>query len=628
LPASWYETVGRVAACSRAMPAQGTASGGRRPSPDEAFGRAPSGRTPRALGYESRVIEPELPWARPLGATPAGDGRTLFRVWAPRARAVAVEAGGRLAPLDDAGLGTFEGLAPAAGGERYRYVLDDAATWPDPCSRDQPDGLRGASAVVDPAAFAWSYAGWQGLDREELVVYELHVGTFTPEGTFDAVVPRLAALRELGVTAIELMPVATFPGTRGWGYDGLYTWAPHAAYGGPAGLARLVDAAHAAGLGVLLDVVYNHVGPGAEALEAFGPYFTDRYGTFWGRAINYDDADSGAVREWAIQNACMWLRDYHLDGLRLDAVHAIYDMGARHVLAELAERARAVRPGALLIAESGLNDPRVIRPPAAGGWDLDAQWADDFHHALHTLLTGERDGYYADFGRTSDLAATYRRPYLRPGGYSPYRRRRHGAPADDRPPGQFVVCAQNHDQVGNRALGDRLPDHALRLAAFATILSPFTPLLFMGEEYGERRPFLYFTDHDDPAIARATREGRRHEFAAFAGFAGEVPDPQDPETFARSVLRPEAGDPALRALYAELLVLRRRLGRAEARALAVDEERRTLRVGRGDLELCMNLSPRPAGIATDRDRAVLATAPVEIGRGLVALPAWAGAALA
>ncbi len=573
------------------------------------------------------MTEPDLPWTRPLGATPLGGGRVRFRVWAARARAVAVEVGGVLTELGDAPLGVFEGEAAAAPGDAYRLVLDGDRAWPDPCSRAQPEGLRGPSAVVDPGAVRWRDAGWAGLDAEELVLYELHVGTLTPEGTFDAVVPRLRGLRELGVTAIELMPVATFPGRRGWGYDGLYTWAPHAAYGGPAGLARLVDAAHAEGLGVVLDVVYNHVGPGAEALEAFGPYFTDRYGTFWGRAINYDDADSGAVREWAIQNACMWARDFHVDGLRLDAVHAVYDLGAHHVLAEMAERVRAAAPGTLLIAESDLNDPRVIRPPAEGGWGLDAQWADDFHHALHALLTGERDGYYADFGRIGDLAATWRRPYLRPGGYSPSRRRRHGAPADDRPPSQFVVCAQNHDQVGNRAAGDRLPREVRRVAAFCVALSPFTPLVFMGEESGEDRPFLYFTDHDDPRIAAATREGRRREFAAFVGFGGELPDPQDPETFARSVLSAQDPDPGMRALWRDLLALRRRLGRAEAEVLAVDEEARTLRVRRGGLELCLNLSPRPARVPTERSALALATAPAAPdGRG-VTLPPWSGAAL-
>jgi len=516
-------------------------------------------------------------------------------VWAPRARSAAVRIGGRHRPLENAGHGVAEGRVEGAPGEDYAIVLDGRA-WPDPCSRHQPEGVRGPSRVVDPARFSWTDEGWRGVPLAELVVYELHVGAFSPEGTFDAVIPRLAELRELGITAIELMPVATFPGRRNWGYDGLYVWAPHPAYGGPSGLARLVDAAHAAGLAVILDVVYNHLGPGSEALEAFGPYLTDRHATPWGRAMNYDDADSGPVREWAIQSACMWARDYRVDGLRLDAVHAIVDLGARHVMAEMAERVRAVRPRTLLVAESDLNDPRVIRPEALGGWGLDAQWADDLHHALHALMTGERDGYYADFGRVADLAACLHRPYLRPGGWSEFRRRTHGAPADDRPSTQFVVFAQNHDQVGNRALGDRLPARARRLATFCVMLSPFLPLLFMGDEHGEERPFLFFTDHIDPEIAEATREGRRREFAAFASFGGEVPDPQDPETMARSVIAPQVGDPEARALLARLLGLRRRLGGAPADIAAVDEEAGTLVVRRGDVALAMCFGDRPARV--------------------------------
>jgi maltooligosyltrehalose trehalohydrolase len=370
-----------------------------------------------------------LPWEEPLGALPQGDGTTTFRVWAPRASRVEVELGGRREAL--AGdMGVFTGRLSATPGDRYRYVLDGGEPLPDPCSRFQPEGVRGPSEIVDPSAWTWTDEGWGGLDPDGLVVYELHVGTFTPEGTFAAAADRLPGLRELGVTAVELMPVATFPGDRNWGYDGLHTWAPHPAYGGPAGLAGFVDAAHAAGLGVILDVVYNHVGPGSEALEAFGPYLTDRYGTPWGKAVNFDDADSGGVREWALQNAEMWVRDLHIDGLRVDAVHAIYDAGARHVLAELTGRVRAAaRVAPLLIAESDLNDPATVTPAAEGGWGFDAQWADDFHHALHALTTGEGDGYYADFGGVEPLAAASARPFVFDGRYSPHRRRRHGAPA-------------------------------------------------------------------------------------------------------------------------------------------------------------------------------------------------------
>jgi maltooligosyltrehalose trehalohydrolase len=450
--------------------------------------------------------------------------------------------------LQPAGYGIWEAEVDAAPGDDYYFRLD-GRRHADPMSRWQQKGLRGPSRVVDPASFEWTDAGWNGVPLDELVLYELHVGTFTEEGTFDAVIPHLKALRKLGVGAIELMPVSEFPGERGWGYDGVFLRAPHHSHGGPSGLRRLVDAAHAEGVGVVLDLVLNHVGAsGVRTLKAFGPYFTDRYETGWGKAINYDDTECEGVREWALQSAASLVREYHLDGLRLDAVHAIVDAGPRHVLAELADRVHAERPSALVIAESNRNDPRTIRPEAEGGLGQDAQWADDFHHALHTLLTGEREGYYRDFGRVEHLARAFVRPFVYDGRWSEARRRRVGAPAGDRPPEQFVVGSQNHDQVGNRAFGDRPPRRARPLAAFCTLLSPFTPMLFMGEEWGEDAPFQFFTDHTDKRIARATREGRRKEFADFAAFAGEeVPDPQSPETFERSKLtrRPDRRLPAL-----------------------------------------------------------------------------------
>jgi maltooligosyltrehalose trehalohydrolase len=484
---------------------------------------------------------------RLLGATPREEGLVDFRVWSPHAGSVRLRLNGVDHDLAGAGDGIWEAELPAGHGDRYEYVLDGTA-WPDPCSRWQPDGVRGPSAVVDlprPAA-------WEGLSLDDLVLYELHVGTFSPEGTFDGVIGRLRELRELGVTALELMPVATFPGERGWGYDGLYTWAPHPAYGGPEGLARLVEAAHREGLGIVLDVVYNHVGPGDEALRAFGPYFTDRRETFWGDAIDYAQP---AVREWAIQNAVMWVRDYGVDGLRLDATHAVFDDSPHHVLRELAERVREASPRALITSEMETGDLRPIRE-----WGHDAQWADELHHELHVLLTGEREGYYEGYGSLEGLAAQLERT----------------------PPERLIVCSQNHDQVGNRALGDRPRPEELRLRAAVTLFAAQTPLLFQGEEYGEQRPFLFFTDHIDPAIAEATREGRRREFAAFAAFSGEeVPDPQAPETFERSKLDPSAGDDELRAFYRELLALRRELPREVSTAV----EGRVLRVRRGEVEL-------------------------------------------
>jgi maltooligosyltrehalose trehalohydrolase len=486
---------------------------------------------------------------RRLGAVPRADGTVDVCVWAPSARSVAVrsDVGVELAPDGEYWTGNFEG---------DDYHLEVAGTtWPDPCSRWQPEGVRGPSRVLDTAAFEWSDDGWNGVSLDELVLYELHVGTFSEEGTFAGVVPRLRGLRELGVTAIELMPVGTFPGERGWGYDGLYTYAVHPACGGPHGLARLVDAAHAEGLGVILDVVYNHVGPGDEALRAFGPYFTDRHETFWGDALDYSRR---GVREWAIQNAEQWVRDFHVDGLRLDATHAIFDDSPLHICAELKQRVGS----AFVISETAVDDWRPIEE-----WGHDAQWADRSHHELHVLLTGEGDGYYADYGSVASLAEDLA-----------------GRGHDAR---RLVVCAQNHDQVGNRALGDRLPEDALRVAASLTLFSPCTPLLFMGEEWFETAPFQFFTDHTDPAIAKATREGRRREFAGFASFSGEeVPDPQALETFLRSKLHPDEPDP----LYRELLALRRELPRElEAEA---DEDAKVLRLRRGDATLVADFAGR------------------------------------
>jgi maltooligosyltrehalose trehalohydrolase len=486
---------------------------------------------------------------RRLGAVPCVDGTVEICVWAPAAASLVVRSDedGELTPDGEWWFGRFTG-------EDYLLVVDGEA-WPDPCSRWQPEGVTGPSRVLDPADFEWSDESWDGVTLDELVVYELHVGAFSEEGTFDGVVPRLRGLRELGVTAIELMPVATFPGDRGWGYDGLYTYAVHPAYGGPHGLAHLVDAAHAADLGVILDVVYNHVGPGNEALRAFGPYLTDRHETFWGDALDYSER---GVREWAIQNAEQWVRDFHVDGLRLDAVHAIFDDSPLHVCAELKQRVG----DALVISEMEVGDWRPIDE-----WGHDAQWADRSHHELHVLLTGEREGYYADYGSVTALAED-----LAGAGHDPRR---------------SVICAQNHDQVGNRAVGDRLPEDALRVAAAVTLFSPCTPLLFMGEEWLETAAFQFFTDHVDPAIAEATREGRRREFEDFAAFSGgEVPDPQALETFLHSKLHPRKPDP----LYRDLLALRRELPRElEAEA---DEEAKVLRLRRGDATLVADFGNR------------------------------------
>ena len=489
-----------------------------------------------------------------LGAVVRG-GVVEFEVWSPTAARLSVRVGGAEHALERADDGRWHGSVEAATHDDYVFVVD-GAPWPDPCSRRQPEGVRGPSRVVDTSGDDLRPLG---LALDELVLYELHVGTFSDEGTFDGAIPHLAGLAELGVTAVEVMPIGTFPGRRNWGYDGLYTWAPHEVYGGPDGLARFIAAAHEAGLGVVLDVVYNHIGPGNEALRAFGPYFTDRHETAWGDALDYSQ---WGVREWAIQNAELWVREYGVDGLRLDAVHAVFDDGPRHVLAELADRVRGIAPRTLVVSEIETGNLAPMER-----WGHDAQWADELHHELHALLTGEQESYYAGYGSLEGLAAQLRR----------------------RPPERFVVCSQNHDQVGNRAVGDRPADDELRVRAAVVLFAPQTPLLFMGEEYGERSPFQFFTDHIDPSIAELTREGRRREFAAFAGFSAEtVPDPQAPQTFERSKLDRSGADDELRAFYRELLDLRRSLPR-EADVEVAGE---LLRVRRGDVVLEVDVRAR------------------------------------
>jgi len=505
--------------------------------------------------------------SHPLGATPLPDGRCRFLVYAPFARTVEVvllSPARRVAPLEGDGTGYHHGIVDgAAAGTLYLYRLDGETERPDPASRRQPQGVHGPSMVVDPGTFAWRDREWRGIPLSSYILYELHVGTYTPEGTFDAVIQHLDSLAELGVTAVELMPVAQFPGRRNWGYDGVYPFAVQESYGGPEGLKRLIDACHRRGLAVVLDVVYNHLGPEGNYLSDFGPYFSDRYRTPWGPAVNFDGPHSDEVRRFFRENALHWLREFHADSLRLDAIHGILDFSASPFLADLAAAVRGLRKEenrmVYLIPESDLNDARVVTPPEEGGYGLDAQWSDDFHHALHTLLTGERDGYYADFGGIGHLARAFTDGFVYSGQYSTYRRRRHGNSSLQLPAGKFVVFAQNHDQVGNRRLGDRLARLAsfesLKLAAGVVLLSPFLPLLFMGEEYGEVAPFLYFVHHGDDALIEAVRIGRKEEFAAF-GWNGEIPDPQDEETFLRS--RP---DPALRKSgnHALLLELHREL---------------------------------------------------------------------
>jgi maltooligosyltrehalose trehalohydrolase len=563
------------------------------------------------------------PFERRLGAFPLGDGRAEFRVWAPRQDAVRLRVGDREHPLTPAGCGILEATVDAEPGEDYAYVIHDIE-FPDPASRWQPNGLRGRSRILD-AGFSWTDDGFEAPTLRESVLYELHVGTFTPEGTFDAAIPYLRGLKELGVTTIELMPVAAFPGVHGWGYDGVYISAVHDPYGGPPGLQRFVDAAHGEGLAVLLDVVYNHVGAsGTQGLEAFGPYFTSHYETPWGRAMNYDDMQSDAVREWVLQSADRWIRDFHLDGLRLDAIHAIVDSNPEHLVAAIARRVHARDEHAIVIAESGLNDPKVLTE-----WGCDAVWADDFHHALRTLLTGDLAGYYGEFGTLDALAKVFRRPHFHDGQYSTFRERRFGAPADGIEPERFVVFTANHDQVGNRAFGDRLAPELRPLAAFCALRAPFTPMLFQGEEHGESAPFQFFSDHIDEEIAGATREGRRREFAAFAEFAGEeVPDPQDRATFLRSKLTRESEPPGIGQLYADLLRVRRELPPGDADEIDFDEHMGWLRVVRGAFTLVANFSGERTHVPVEgTPHPVLTTHHTTLEPGYVVLPARAGALL-
>ncbi len=507
-----------------------------------------------------------------LGANYLEDGRCEFLVWAPQADRMELKISGppdQLLPMQRRERGYWRAVVEeVTPGTRYRYRIDGEKERPDPASYDQPEGVHGPSQIVDHRRFAWEDGKWHGMALSEMVIYEVHVGTFTPQGTFDAVIPRLKELHELGITAIEIMPVASFPGERGWGYDGTYPFAVQNSYGGPEGLKRLIQACHREGMAVVLDVVYNHLGPEGNYLWDYGPYFTDRYRTPWGEAVNFDGAYSDEVRRYFTQNALHWFKNYHVDALRLDAVHAIYDFSAKPFLQELAEQVHEFSLGnsrnCLLIAESALNNARIIRPPEIGGYGLDAQWSDDFHHALHTLLTGEDLEYYIDYGHTGDLVKAYREGFVYDGRYSHYQRRRFGASSADRPGHQFVVSSQNHDQVGNRMLGDRLITLAgfegAKVAAAATILSPFVPLLFMGEEYAEEAPFPYFVHLGDPDLVAAVREGRREEFSSFH-HTGEPPDPQSETTRESAVLnwedRHEGRHRAMRDFYRELLRLRR-----------------------------------------------------------------------
>jgi maltooligosyltrehalose trehalohydrolase len=610
--------------------------------PDHANTNAASVPGTETFPPAGRQGHPPTPIGIELGARLLDGNRCEFRVWAPTHDRVELHI---LAPRDERVpmakdvTGYHSAIVDeCAEGTRYRYVINGEER-PDPASRHQPEGVHGPSEVVG-SDFEWHDREWTGIALEDYVVYELHVGTFTEEGTFDAVIEKLDDLKALGITAVELLPVAQFPGERNWGYDGTYANAAQASYGGPRALKRLVDACHARGLAILLDVVYNHLGPEGNYLSEFGPYFTDRYKTPWGLALNFDGPRSDDVRWYFIQSALQWLDEFHIDGLRVDAVHAIVDHSAEPFLQDLCDavhqRAKKLGRKIYAIAESDLNDPRVITPKEEFGLGFDAQWADDFHHSMHTLLTGEQDGYYEGFPpKPSNLARVLSTGYLYTGQHSTYRGRKYGLAPKAKDGAQFVISMQNHDQVGNRAMGDRLttivPPEKVRLAAAAMILSPFIPMLFMGEEYGETAPFQYFTSHSDEALIEAVRKGRREEFDDFA-WQGEPPDPHDEETFRRSKLnwslRQREEHASILELYRTLLALRRdtpALRKLDLSAVETqaDDEERVLFVRRGNVLLAFNFSdeahtaPVPFGEASWR--ALLATT-AKIDAGQITLP--------
>ncbi len=564
---------------------------------------------------------------------------TEFAVWAPLPRQVRLDVDGALHRMTRADDGWWRTDVDCRPDARYGFVLDDdPAVLPDPRSARQPDGVHERSQLWDARGAAWSDADWPGRSIEGAVIYELHTGTFTPEGTFDAAIGRLDYLVDLGVDLIELMPVNAFNGTHGWGYDGVLWFAVHEPYGGPDALVRLIDACHARGLGVLIDAVFNHLGPSGNYLPRFGPYLSDSANP-WGQGVNLSGPGADEVRRYIIDCALRWMRDFHADGLRLDAVHALVDNTAIHILEELAAETDALsvvvgRPLSL-IAESDLNDPRLITPRDRGGYGMTAQWDDDIHHAIHTAVSGERQGYYADFGSMAALAVTLRNGYFHAGTYSSFRGRRHGRPLDTSliPATRLLAYTCTHDQVGNRAAGDRpaqnLDTGQLAIKAALVLGSPYTAMLFMGEEWGSTRPFQFFSSHPEPDLARATAEGRRAEFAEHGWDADTVPDPQDPDTFERSKLDwTEAVEPVhaeLRDFYRTLIRLRRTepdmadpwlpdLG------VDVDEDRRWIVMRRGAVAIAANLGTEAVEVGVGGDALAQWGLP-EIGADRTMLPA-------
>jgi maltooligosyltrehalose trehalohydrolase len=551
-----------------------------------------------------------------------------FRVWAPNARQVTLMLTGdnREVPMQHKEHGYWETIVnPVESGARYRYMIDGGEQYPDPASLSQPEGVHGDSELVRLDDFNWTDTGWKSVPLSNMIQYEIHTGTFSPSGDFQGIIDKLDYLADLGINAIEIMPVGQFSGQRNWGYDGVYPFAVHDTYGGAKGLMALVDACHSRGIAVILDVVYNHFGPEGNYVGKFGPYFSGNYSTPWGNPVNFDGPYSDPVRNYVIQNTMMWIRDFHIDGLRLDAVHALYDLGAKHILQELAENLtefnRSMNQSRFLIAESHLNDVRYINPIKKGGYGLDALWSDDFHHAVHALVTGERDGYYLDFGQPGQLVKAMKEFFVFDGQYSEFRKKSYGNTTLRNPGEQFVIFIQNHDQVGNRQQGERLISltgfEMVKLVAGTMFITPNIPMLFMGEEYGERNPFLYFVSHLDHGLNELVRQGREREFAAFNQAAGKTPDPASPETYERSCLswnfEGEADRAALLRFYKKLIKLRKEhtvMSNTDRKQLKVYEKEGLLvserRKGGDRLIAFMNFS--------DKDQQ--AVAPFEAGRDL------------
>ena len=556
-----------------------------------------------------------------------------YRVWAPHAASVDLHVGADVVAMRRGARGWWESDRRMRAGELYGYALDGSAPIPDPRSEYQPAGIHGLSQCIDHHAFTWTDAGWQPPPLASAVIYELHVGTFSEAGTFDGAVARLDHLAELGVTHVELMPVAEFSGSRGWGYDGVDLFAPHHSYGEPDALKRLVDACHRRRLAVLLDVVYNHVGPAGNYLSRFGPYFTDRYRTPWGPAMNLDGGGSEDVRRFLCDNALMWLRDYHFDGLRIDAVHALVDTSATHFLEQLATEVEMLEASIgrqlVLVAESDLNDPRIVRSREAGGYGIDAQWSDDFHHALHTVVTGERAGYYEDFGTLQHLADALTHVFVYGGRYSKHRDRVHGRSPAGLPATRFIIAAQNHDQIGNRARGDRLSHLAsggrVKTAAALLLMSPYVPLLFQGEEWAASTPFLYFTAHEDEKLGEQVRQGRRSEFAAFGWKPEQIPDPQSQDTFDRTRLRWDEIDqqPHREMLewYRALIALRNEYAPQGLTysAIAYDDKAMTFCVRHGRLAVACNFSASEQRVRA-KGTIVLSSSPATFDGSSLVLP--------